>query len=85
MKAWDGTRPVRSNCFGTHLQLPFVFGLAEGLSDHEVEAVTVCESVPDGVRQDFSGVFVYEDKLAPKSAVSPNGRELLKDSRFKLV
>ena len=43
------------------------------------------ESVPDGVRQDFSGVFVYEDKLAPKSAVSPNGRELLKDSRFKLV
>ena len=62
-----------------------MFGLTEALSDHKVEAVTVSESVPDWVRQDLSSVFVDESKLAPKGAVSSNGRELLKDSSFKLV
>ena len=31
---------------------------AEALSDHKVEAVTVLESIPDRIRQDFSSVFV---------------------------
>ena len=44
--------------FGALLQLPFVFSLAEALADHEVEAVTVSESAPYGVCQDYSGVFV---------------------------
>ena len=46
-----------------------MFRLDKGPADNKVEAVAVSESVPDGVGQNCSGVFVHKDKLAPKRAV----------------
>ena len=80
-----GTLIIDSNCFSTPRQLPFAFSLTEALSDHKVEAVTVSESIPDGVRQHFSSVFMDKGQLTPKGTVSSNGRKLLKDGSFKLV
>ena len=50
-----------------------------------MEAVTVPEGVPDGIRQGLACVSVDEGKLASTGAMSSNGRELLKDSSFELV
>ena len=80
VKAWGSTCSASgrySDCFSNPLQLPFVFSLAEALSDNEVKTVTVPEGVPDGILKDSACVCVDESKLAPKGAVSSNGWELL--------
>ena len=55
--------------FGTSPQLPFVLGLAEALSDNKVEAVTVSESVPNRIGQEFARVFMDKGSLVLGGAV----------------